>query len=138
MNAQSQSDNTPRSPFYGPEHEAFRRTIRRFVAKEIEPYATQWDEAGEFPRELYSKAGAIGYLGLGYPEEYGGVACDRFMTILAMQELARARKSRPSPSPSRAAAPMSPTSRPPPAARVIIMSSTAPRHSSLRGCAPTF
>ena len=49
------------------EHEAFRRSIRRFVEKEIEPYATQWDEAGEFPRELYLKAGEIGYLGLGYP-----------------------------------------------------------------------
>ena len=79
----------PRSPFYGPEHEAFRQSIRRFVAREIEPFATQWDEAGEFPRELYAKAGDIGYLGLGYPAEYGGVECDRFMTILAMQELAR-------------------------------------------------
>ena len=79
-----------RSPFYGPEHEAFRHTIRRFVAKEIEPYATQWDEEGEFPRDLYGKAGAIGYLGLGYPAEYGGSEGDRFMTILAMQELARA------------------------------------------------
>jgi acyl-CoA dehydrogenase len=90
MNGQSQTETAPRSPFYGAEHEAFRHAIRRFVTKEIEPYATQWDEAGEFPRELYLKAGEIGYLGLGYPEEYGGVACDRFMTILAMQELARA------------------------------------------------
>jgi acyl-CoA dehydrogenase len=57
----------PSSPFYSEEHEAFRRSIRRFVEKEIEPYATQWDEAGEFPRELYLKAGEIGYLGLGYP-----------------------------------------------------------------------
>jgi acyl-CoA dehydrogenase len=79
-----------RSPFYGPEHEAFRHSIRRFVAREIEPFATQWDEAGEFPRELYRKAGEIGYLGLGFPSEYGGSEGDRFMTILAMQELARA------------------------------------------------
>jgi acyl-CoA dehydrogenase len=53
----------PSSPLYSEEHEAFRR----FVEKEIEPYATQWDEAGQFPRELYLKAGEIGYLGLGYP-----------------------------------------------------------------------
>jgi acyl-CoA dehydrogenase len=59
------------------------------VTKEIEPYATQWDEAGEFPRELYLKAGEIGYLGLGYPAQYGGVECDRFMQVMAMQELAR-------------------------------------------------
>jgi acyl-CoA dehydrogenase len=89
MNKQTGLEASPRSPFYGPEHDAFRHSIRRFVAREIEPFATQWDEAGEFPRDLYAKAGDIGYLGLGYPAEYGGVECDRFMTILAMQELAR-------------------------------------------------
>ena len=68
----TEPDAAPRSPFYGPEHEAFRHSIRRFVAREIEPFATQWDEAGEFPRELYRKAGEIGYLGLGFPAEYGG------------------------------------------------------------------
>jgi alkylation response protein AidB-like acyl-CoA dehydrogenase len=36
------------NPFYRPEHEAFRETVRRFVKKEIEPFATQWDEAEEF------------------------------------------------------------------------------------------
>ena len=85
-------DPTPsnrRSPFYGPEHEAFRQTVRRFVEREIEPYATAWDEAGEFPRELYAKAAAVGLLGLGFPEEYGGIACDRFMRIVATQEFAR-------------------------------------------------
>jgi acyl-CoA dehydrogenase len=77
------------SPFYGAEHEAFRETMRRFVAKEIEPFATQWDEAQEFPRELYRKAADIGLLQLGFPEEYGGIACDRFMRLVASQELAR-------------------------------------------------
>src|SRR4029078_741880 len=78
------------SPFYTAEHEAFRDVMRRFVAREIEPYAHEWDEAGEFPRELYAKASAIGLLGLGCPEEYGGVAADQFMKIVASQELARA------------------------------------------------
>ena len=41
------------SPFYTAEHEAFRDVMRRFVSREIEPYAHEWDEAGEFPRELY-------------------------------------------------------------------------------------
>src|SRR5882757_1962494 len=78
------------NPFYGEDHEAFRDLMRRFVAREIEPYASEWDEAGEFPRELYRKASAIGLLGLGFPEEYGGVAADQFMKIVASQELARA------------------------------------------------
>jgi acyl-CoA dehydrogenase len=78
------------SPFYTTEHEAFRQVMRRFVEKEIEPYAHEWDEAGEFPRALYEKAAAIGLLGLGFPEEYGGSPADQFMKIVASQELARA------------------------------------------------
>ena len=77
------------NPFYTEEHEAFRATVRRFVDKEITPFATQWDEAGEFPRALYARAGELGLLGLGFPEEYGGVASDRFMWIVLTQELAR-------------------------------------------------
>ena len=60
------------------------------MTREIEPYAHEWDEAGEFPRALYEKAAGIGLLGLGFPEEYGGVAADQFMKIVASQELARA------------------------------------------------
>src|SRR3984893_15345845 len=78
------------SPFYTEEHEAFREAVRRFVEKEIEPYAHEWDEAGEVPRVLYEKAAAIGLLGLGFPEEYGGTEVDNFMWIVAVQELARA------------------------------------------------
>src|SRR5690242_4503866 len=78
------------SPFYAAEHEAYREVVRRFVAREIEPYASEWDEAGEFPRELYAKAAAIGLLALGFPEEFGGVPADQFMRIVAAQELARA------------------------------------------------
>ncbi|MDB5547510.1 MAG: Acyl-CoA dehydrogenase-like [Tardiphaga sp.] len=78
------------SPFYTAEHEAFRDVVRRFVQTEIEPFAYEWDEAGTFPRALYEKAAAIGLLGLGFPEEYGGTPVDRFMWIVAVQELARA------------------------------------------------
>jgi acyl-CoA dehydrogenase len=79
-----------KSPFYTAEHEAFRELVRRFVEKEIEPYAHEWDEAGEFPKALYEKAAAIGLLGLGFPEQYGGIPADQFMKIAASQELARA------------------------------------------------
>ncbi|QDL96982.1 acyl-CoA dehydrogenase family protein [Rhodopseudomonas palustris] len=78
------------SLFYTADHVAFRDVVRRFVQNEIEPFATEWDEAGGFPRELYEKAAAIGLLGLGFPEEYGGTPCDQFMWIVATQELARA------------------------------------------------
>jgi acyl-CoA dehydrogenase len=78
------------SPFYTQEHKAFRETVRRWVAKEIEPHASTWDEAGEFPRELYGKAAEIGLLQLGYPEQYGGIEADIFFQIIAFQEVALA------------------------------------------------
>src|SRR5436190_10774289 len=78
------------SPFYTAEHDAYREVVRRFVTREIEPFASEWDEAGEFPRALYAKAAEVGLLGLGFPEEYGGVPADQFMKIVASQELARA------------------------------------------------
>jgi acyl-CoA dehydrogenase len=78
------------SPFYTPDHETFRDLVRRFVDKEIAPHAHAWDEAGEFPRDLYRKAADLGLLGLGFPEEFGGSKVDRFMWIVVVQEIARA------------------------------------------------
>ncbi len=79
----------PNTNYYTPEHEQFRNTLRVFVAREIAPYVNDWDEAEEFPRELYRKAAEIGLLGLGYPEEYGGTPADIFYKIVASDELAR-------------------------------------------------
>jgi len=77
--------------YYRPDHLDLRETLRRFVAKEITPYASDWDEAGTFPRELYRKAAEVGLLGLGFPEEYGGTAgIDYFHRLVASLELAQA------------------------------------------------
>ena len=82
-------DFAPASPYYSEEHEAFRNTVRRFVEREIMPHVDQWDEAEEFPRELYRKASAAGLLQLGFPEEYGGVPTDLFFGIIKALEMAR-------------------------------------------------
>jgi acyl-CoA dehydrogenase len=83
--------NAPRlSPHYNESHEAFRTTLRRFVEQEIAPFVDAWDEAEGFPRDLYRKAAEVGLLGLGFPEEFGGVPGDAFFGIIASQELARA------------------------------------------------
>ena len=79
-----------RSPFLNEEHAAFRRTVRRFVEREISPHIDAWEAAEAFPRELYAKAGAIGLLGIGFQEELGGVATDAFYEQIATEELARA------------------------------------------------
>ncbi|MFM0288068.1 acyl-CoA dehydrogenase family protein [Paraburkholderia megapolitana] len=76
--------------YYTPEHIELQDTVRRFVAKEISPFVNDWDEAGEFPRELYRKAADIGLLGLGFPDAYGGIEdIDAFHRLLCTVELAR-------------------------------------------------
>jgi alkylation response protein AidB-like acyl-CoA dehydrogenase len=57
---------------FGPEHDVFRQSIREFVENELAPHADEWEEAGEVPREIFLKLGELGYLGMRYPEEYGG------------------------------------------------------------------
>lgn len=77
--------------WYRPEHRDFRETVRRFVAREITPYVADWDEAGSFPRELYRRAAEVGLLGLGFPDEYGGIGgTDAFHRLVASVELAQA------------------------------------------------
>jgi len=75
--------------YYTPEHEQFRESVRAFVAREMAPYANEWDEAETFPHELYRKAARAGLLGLGYPEEYGGTPCDIFYKLILAEEMAR-------------------------------------------------
>ena len=54
------------------EHAALRAQARRFAQEHIAPHAAQWDEAEEFPVELYRQIAATGLAGVGYPEEVGG------------------------------------------------------------------
>ncbi len=79
------------NPELRPEHEEWRRQLRRFVDAEIMPFINDWDEAGAFPDELYEKAADIGLLQLNYPEEYGGVSegIDRWHSNIVSEEMAR-------------------------------------------------
>lgn len=70
-------------------HHAWREQLRKFVDTEIMPYADDWDEAGEIPIDLWPKAAAIGLLGLGYPEAYGGTPGDTWLGEIAAEELGR-------------------------------------------------
>ncbi|WP_425409426.1 acyl-CoA dehydrogenase family protein [Hyphococcus sp.] len=80
------------SPHLTDSHEAWRKTVRGFVEREIMPYVNEWDETGAFPRELHKKAADIGLIGLGFPERYGGHSedVDIFHSLIANEELARA------------------------------------------------
>ncbi len=79
------------NPHITPEHAAWRTQLRRFIDTEIMPHADAWDEAGHIPIELWPKAAAIGLLGLGYPEKYGGTreGIDSWHSWITQEELAR-------------------------------------------------
>lgn len=76
------------NPFYTDDHEAFRDVVRQFTANEMTPYVHEWDLAGEVPRELYKKAGAVGIFGDGFEAEYGGHGQrDALLRLIMMQEV---------------------------------------------------
>ncbi|MFW2338557.1 MAG: acyl-CoA dehydrogenase family protein [Acidimicrobiia bacterium] len=77
-------------PIYTEEHEMFRRTIRDFVANEVTPFVNEWDEAEEFPRDLYQKVGALGLFGIGFDEQYGGLGHhDAILLCIVSEEFGR-------------------------------------------------
>ena len=71
------------------EQKALRRTIREFARAEIAPHAAQWDARGEFPVDVVRQLGALGVMGLPFPEEWGGVGAGATELALAIEELAR-------------------------------------------------
>ena len=73
------------------DHDAWRSQLRRFVDTEIAPFADDWDEAGRIPDELWPKAAAVGLLGMGYPEAFGGTSegIDVWHQWIVAEELSR-------------------------------------------------
>jgi acyl-CoA dehydrogenase len=69
------------------EHRALREQVRRWAAREIAPHAEAWEEAEEFPRELYRNAGEASLLGVAYPEEVGGTGGDATHLLVAAEEM---------------------------------------------------
>jgi acyl-CoA dehydrogenase len=75
-------------PPFTEEHGELRDSIRRFVANELRPHATEWEDARWFPDEVFVKLAAVGFLGLKYPEEYGGEGGDYLHDAVFAEELA--------------------------------------------------
>ncbi|MFT4193297.1 MAG: acyl-CoA dehydrogenase family protein [Ottowia sp.] len=63
--------------------------MTRFARSEIAPYASAWDAAGEFPRTLYRRAAELGFLGIGYPEAYGGTPAPYRLSLPMWRALCR-------------------------------------------------
>ncbi len=72
-----------------PEQEALRRNVREFAEAEIAPHVREWDERSHFPAEILPKLGAMGLMGVIFPEEYGGAGLGYLEYVLAIEELSR-------------------------------------------------
>jgi acyl-CoA dehydrogenase len=76
-------------PPFGEEHEELRASIRRFVERELRPHATRWEAERWFPNEVFAKLAANGFLGLKYPESYGGEGGTYVHDAVLIEELGR-------------------------------------------------
>ncbi|MDR1028757.1 MAG: acyl-CoA dehydrogenase family protein, partial [Clostridiales Family XIII bacterium] len=72
------------------DHERFRAKVREFAETEVRPLAFLLDKENEFPAEAVKKMGELGWMGIPFPEEYGGAGSDNLSYAIAVEELARA------------------------------------------------
>ncbi|MFQ6613526.1 MAG: acyl-CoA dehydrogenase family protein, partial [Fidelibacterota bacterium] len=75
--------------FFTEEHEMLRDMVREFAKNEVAPLSRELDDTGRFPRELVTKMGALGLMGIPVPENYGGAGMDTVAYVIAVIELAK-------------------------------------------------
>ncbi len=71
------------------EQNMFRDTVVEFGKREIEPLIEEYEKKEEFPKELFPKLGEMGFLGIVFPEEYGGVGLDKITECIFAEEMGR-------------------------------------------------
>ena len=74
---------------YSPEQNQLRRAVREFATAEIAPHVMEWDENQTFPLEIVKKLGKLGYLGVIFPEQYGGAGMGYVEYSIVIEELSR-------------------------------------------------
>jgi acyl-CoA dehydrogenase len=72
-----------------PEHDMLRDQVARFIAREVEPHGTKWEEAGMVPRDVLRRMGQAGLLGLMYDEGYGGGEADALTNLVFAEALSQ-------------------------------------------------
>lgn len=74
---------------FSPDHDQLRTSIRTFVESELAPHASEWERKADFPDDVFRRMGVLGFLGLTYPEEYGGGGGDYLCNIVLAEEMTR-------------------------------------------------
>ena len=77
------------SIYFTEEHVALRDQVARFLAKEVDPHGSAWEEQGHVPREVLRKMGELGLLGVPWPEELGGAGLDILSFMIVIHELGK-------------------------------------------------
>jgi citronellyl-CoA dehydrogenase len=72
-------------PYFGEEHHLIRDTVKKFALAEIKPHGADWDDAEEFPVELFKKGAALGLFGIRLDPEWGGSGLDWWATAAYME-----------------------------------------------------
>ncbi len=75
------------SVYFTEEHDFFRKSFQDFLQKEVVPHISKWEETGHIERFVWEKFGEMGYFGINYPEQYGGMDLDLFYTVIFLEEL---------------------------------------------------
>jgi acyl-CoA dehydrogenase len=75
--------------FITPEHEQLREQVARFIAREVEPFAAQWEEDGCVPRDVLRRMGEAGFFGLMYGSEHGGSEADAMTNLVFAEALSQ-------------------------------------------------
>lgn len=78
------------SPYFTQEHDLFRESVKSFIEKEVTPFIDKWEEEKRIPKDIWLKMGENGFLGINYPEVYGGVNADFFYSVVFLEELKNA------------------------------------------------
>ena len=77
------------SVYFSEELNILRQQVRRFVQEEVIPKGEQWESDGQVPRDVIKRMGELGFLGIRYPEEYGGAGLDTLGSLVLAEELGR-------------------------------------------------
>lgn len=81
------------STYFSEEHELFRKSLQDFLKLEVVPHIEKWEKTGTIERFIWKKFGDMGFLGLTYPEAYGGLNLDLFYMVILLEELQKIKSS---------------------------------------------
>lgn len=81
------------SAYFSEEHDLFRKSLKDFLQKEVVPHIAKWEKTGTIERFIWKKFGDMGFLGITYPESYGGLNLDLFYMVILLEELQKIKSS---------------------------------------------